>query len=204
MHDILFPEGGWIWLAAPRLHGHAGQSWVFKAAAQASRLLGRTEVPDVFKVLAINSRLFWPWLHFASRLMPYGKLPARERELVILRVAWLCRCRYEWGQHLEIGLRAGLKDAEIVQIAKGPEAFDDVRCRALIRACDELVHQDMISDNNWQVLSGLYTDKLLIEITMLIGHYKMLAGLLNSCGLQLEPSMEAVLEDFNNRVRDLV
>jgi 4-carboxymuconolactone decarboxylase len=106
MKDLLFPENGWIEIT-PRIQipSSKNQSWLFKATSLASKWLGRDEVPDILKLISINSSIFWPWLHFASKLMPYGKLSPRISELVILRVAWICRCRYEWGQHIEIGQR---------------------------------------------------------------------------------------------------
>ena len=41
---------------------------------------------------------------------------------MILRVAWLCRSEYEWGQHIEIGRTAGLSDDEMRRIAADPSA----------------------------------------------------------------------------------
>ncbi|HEV2652186.1 MAG TPA: carboxymuconolactone decarboxylase family protein, partial [Rhizomicrobium sp.] len=46
-------------------------------------------------------------------------LPAREREIVILRTGFLCRSGYEWTQHVAIGKREGLTDDEIARIKKG-------------------------------------------------------------------------------------
>ena len=50
----------------------------------------------------------WLWLGFARRLMPFGKLPRRDTELVILRVAHLRGCDYEWHHHVRLGKRAGV------------------------------------------------------------------------------------------------
>lgn len=124
MQDVLIPERGWM-PASQNIKITSDQSLMFLTIGKTAKFLGRDEVPDVFKLLFINKRLFWAWLYFASRLMPYGKLPGREREMIILRVAWLCRCRYEWGQHIEIGLRNGLKDMDIVHISKGAKAFKE-------------------------------------------------------------------------------
>jgi 4-carboxymuconolactone decarboxylase len=145
-----------------------------------SRRLGRQEVPDVISVLHINPRLFWAWLFFASRLMPYGRLPAKLREKIILRTAWNCRSRYEWGQHVDIGLSVGVTDEEIIKITKGPAAFAGHDDQAVIQACDEMCAEQCISDSTWKTLSERYDKKRLIEIMLLIGHYVMIAGFLNS------------------------
>jgi len=204
MQDILIPEQGWRNI--PRridIPSDKDQSLLFKIAGKMARLFGRNEVPDIFKVMSINKRLFWSWLYFASKLMPYGKLPGRERELIILRVAWLCRCRYEWGQHIEVGLKNGLTDKDVINVSIGASSFHNEKESGLIAACDELINQQLISENTWQMLSKFYSDKLLIEISMLIGHYQMLAGFLNSAGLRLEPSTENVVQSFNERIKNL-
>ncbi|HVT35942.1 MAG TPA: carboxymuconolactone decarboxylase family protein, partial [Nevskiaceae bacterium] len=195
--SALAPSGGWraadARLPVPPRGGAMALMSLF------ARVMGRKQVPDVFLVLHLNARLFWPWLVFASRLMPGGHLRARERELVILRTAWNCRSRYEWGQHVEVGLRVGLADAEIVQLARAPQNFADERGRLLLAACDELFRDQAIAPPTWTALAAHYDAKRLIEIGMLAGHYQMLAGVLNSAGLALEPAIESVLQAFEQR-----
>jgi alkylhydroperoxidase family enzyme len=200
--DFLQPAIGWASTTPQRLAAPPGneRGALFRAVSRFSVMLGRQDVPDVISVLHLNPRLFWPWLVFASRLMPYGKLPATLREKIILRTGWNCRSRYEWGQHVEIALRVGVTDAEIVALTQGPQACADQRDRAALQACDELCSGYQISDTTWQALAGLFSDKELVELTLLIGHYQMIAGFLNSAGLVLEPPVEAVLQAFYQRV----
>ncbi|HEY1075577.1 MAG TPA: carboxymuconolactone decarboxylase family protein [Fontimonas sp.] len=198
----LMPAGGWIAHAAPRLvpPPPRERGLLFRGVAQASRWFGRSELPDIFTVLHINPRLFWGWLYFASRLMPFGRLPAALREMIILRTAWNTRSRYEWGQHVDIGLRCGVSDAQIVAVTQGSAAFGDPVERAVMQACDELLRERVIADETWATLRTRYSDRLLIEIVMLVGHYEMVAGFLNTAGLVLEPTIEAKLQAFNKRV----
>ncbi len=199
MKDVLVPEKGWM-KASQNIKITSDQSLLFRTIGKTAKLLGRDEVPDVFKLLFIHKRLFWAWLYFASRLMPYGKLPGREREIIILRVAWLSRCRYEWGQHVEIGLRNGLTDIDIVHVSEGADAFNDEKEQLLIKACDEIFAEHTLEDSTLQKLKTFYSDKLLIEITMLTGHYQMLAGVINTSGLALDASAEDFLQEFNGRI----
>src|SRR3954454_19201438 len=83
---------------------------------------GTAGAPALFTTLARHRRLFRPWLRFASRLMPGGKLPRRDAELVILRVAHLCGSDYEWAHHERIGRRFGLSAAEIARAREGAVA----------------------------------------------------------------------------------
>src|SRR6185295_1619011 len=75
--------------------------------------------PHIFSTLARHPSLFVSWLVFAGRLMPRGRLPRDETELVILRVAWNCANRYEWDHHVRIGRRAGLTDADVERVPAG-------------------------------------------------------------------------------------
>ena len=107
-----------------------------------ARLAGRvtgTEPPAVFLTLGRHRRLFWGWLLFAGSLMPGGRLPRRETELVILRVATLSGNEYELTQHRRLGRRAGLSADEVDRVADGPEANEwGPRDRLLLRVTDEL------------------------------------------------------------------
>lgn len=196
------PEGGWIVMDKARLQAPppAARGLMFRTVSRASRFFGRAQIPDIFATFHINARLFWAWLFFASRLMPGGQLPAREREKIILRTAWNCRSRYEWGQHVDIALRVGVPDADIVRVMQGPAAFEGERERALISACDELARGVAVSDATWATLSAHYGPALMIEIVILIGHYVMVAGFLNVSGIALEPPTEKKLQDFYNRI----
>lgn len=201
----LQPEKGWITSARARLATPAlkDRGLFFRTISLGSRLLGRTQVPDIFSVFHINPRLFWAWLFFASRLMPGGKLPARDREKIILRTAWNCRSRYEWGQHVDIALRVGVTDADILRITRGPDACPDLHEQSLMRACNEVFSDQCISEKTWALLSARHDEKLLIEIVILIGHYIMIAGFLNSTGLKLEPAIEEKLNAFHQRISAL-
>lgn len=200
-NDILTPEAGWaepnrIRLAVPPVKE---RGLMFRGLTKISGLMGRPQLPAIFPVFNINGRLFWGWLFFASRLMPFGKLPAATREKLILRTAWNCRSRYEWGQHVEIALKNGVTDDEIVRLATAPDSMAEIDTH-LMKACDELCASKLISDDTWQALSEHYSQAALIEIMILIGHYQMVAGFLINAGIQLEESIEAELAAFHQRI----
>ena len=143
--------------------------------------------PHIFATLARHPSLFVSWLVFAMRLMPRGRLPRAETELVILRVAWNCANRYEWDHHARIGRRAGLTEAEIERVPGGPEAAGwDERRRSMLAAADEIHADGRISDATWEALRPALDDRELIELTMLIGHYEMVAATISSLGIQPE------------------
>ena len=152
-------------------------------------------VLNLYRTLVHHPKMFMPRYTFGSYLRSETTLPARDREILILRIAWLCRAEYEWGHHKRIGREAGLTDAEIQRIAKGPdaagwEAFD----ASLLRAVDELHEGAFISNATWKVLAARYDTPQLMDAVFTVGGYKMLAMVLNSCGVELDPGVEGFVE----------
>ena len=142
---------------------------------------------NIFATLAHHPKLLKRWSAFGGVLLYGGTLPARERELLILRAGYLCRAHYEWGQHVAIGRAAGLTDEEIARVPGGPDAegwsADDA---ALLRAADELHRDSRIGDATWAALAERWDEPQLIEICMVVGQYHLVAFTLNSLGVEPE------------------
>jgi alkylhydroperoxidase family enzyme len=143
--------------------------------------------PNIFATLGQHPRLFRAWLHYSARLMPFGELPRRDTELVILRVAWRCRSAYEWQQHVPIALRVGLTPDEVGGVADDSAAggFTD-RQRALLAASDELIARRALSDATWSAVQANLRHREAIELCVLIGHYQGLASTIGGLGIQVE------------------
>jgi AhpD family alkylhydroperoxidase len=140
-----------------------------------------TGPPNLFTTLARHRRLFRPWLRFAGALMPGGLLPRIDSELVILRVAHITGCTYEWGHHERLAEVAGLGADQVQAVRDGPDGPGfSPRQRLLLRAVDELHADRTISDTVWAELRPELSDPELIELCMLTGHYEMLAMTLNA------------------------
>lgn len=182
-------EARWREAEAPRIPPARSEELHFlirPIVKLAGRGFGGTP-PNIFRTLARHGKLFAPWLLFAGRLMPGGSLARPDTELVILRVAHLNRCRYEWDHHVRIGAKAGLSQEQIERVAEGPAAESwSERHSALLQATDELHDDRFITDPTWARLSEFLSHTELIELCMLAGHYEMLAGTLLSAGVQPE------------------
>ena len=153
----------------------------------AGRVAG-TGPPNLFLTLARNRKLFRGWLRFAGRLMPGGRLPRRETELVILRVAHLTSCRYEFDHHVRLGRRAGLGNADFARVLEGPEADGwSERDRALLAAVDRLHADRDLDDAEWHSLRSHLDEREAIEFCMLVGHYQLLATTIATLRIQPDP-----------------
>jgi 4-carboxymuconolactone decarboxylase len=131
------------------------------------------------------ARGFLAWGNYV--LSRRNDLPAREREIVILRIGYLCRSGYEWTQHHEIGLRSGLSAEEIERIKAGADAPGwSPADRALLQASDELHHDQFITDATWAALSEHFSEKQRMDVVFTAGQYTQVSMILNSFGVQLD------------------
>jgi 4-carboxymuconolactone decarboxylase len=113
-------------------------------------------------------------------------LPAREREIVILRVGFLCKSGYEFTQHTRIGLQEGLTADEISRIKQGAGAGWGAADAALIQAADELHADQFITDDTWRELARHFTEKQCMDVVFTVGQYTQVSMMLNTFGVQLD------------------
>jgi AhpD family alkylhydroperoxidase len=157
-------------------------TWV---VAQVSGLVAGTSPPNLFLTLGRHRRLFHGWLRFAGRLMPGGSLPRRETELVILRVAHLLECAYELDHHVRLGRRAGVTAADVERVTgAGGEDGWTAREAAILAATDALVAREDLDDDEWRRAADHLDDRELIELVLLVGHYRMLATAIAALRIQ--------------------
>jgi 4-carboxymuconolactone decarboxylase len=155
--------------------------------------LGEIGAYNIFRTLSRNPELFKAWLPFGGYLLAGGGLPVADRELMILRTAVVCRSSYEWGQHVRIALESGLSREVVDRVLEGPDAPGwTPHEAALLRAVDELHESATISDATWARLAETYDERLLMEATMLIGQYHLVAFALNAVGVELDEGLESL------------
>lgn len=145
------------------------------------------QIINIHKTMARYPDLLRRWLVFARHILFKSSLPAREREILILRIGWLCQAEYEFGQHVIIGKESGLIDDEIQMIMEGPDSkglssFD----ATLLKAVDELYYDAFISDPTWKALSEKYNTQQLMDLVFAVGQYNLVSMALNTLGVQLE------------------
>ena len=156
-------------------HEQAGRLFnVFKTAARH---------PDLAK--SIDALAFGHINSESSTLSP------RHRELLILRIGWLCKSEYEWAAHSRVARSIGFTDEELVRITKSPDAPEWTPFEAtLLRAVDELHRDAFITDATWQALSAQYDTQQLMDLVATVGTYNLVCMLLNSWGVQLDEGLK--------------
>ncbi|CAB4892718.1 unannotated protein [freshwater metagenome] len=140
-----------------------------------------TASPNLFATMGRNRRLFRAWLRFAGHLMPGGRLPRRDTEMVILRVAHLRRAVYEHQHHERLGRRHGIDATTLTRIHDGPDADGwSPRDRAVLRAVDSLVADGDLDDATWDALGAHLGRSDVVELVMLVSQYDALATFLGT------------------------
>jgi alkylhydroperoxidase family enzyme len=145
------------------------------------------EIPQSAAILVRRADLYGSYAHTA-RLLMRGALAPRDRELAILRGAWICQAPFEWGEHVVIGKRAGLTRDEVERVTQGSAApgWSDHE-RAVLRAAEELHASANLTDETWGLLARSLDEGQLIELVVLIGQYASTAFVQNALRIPLRP-----------------
>ncbi|MGZ6009258.1 MAG: carboxymuconolactone decarboxylase family protein [Rhizomicrobium sp.] len=150
----------------------------------------RPRVLNIFRTLAHAPKALMRFNQWGGYVLSRrNNLPAREREIVILRTGFLCKSGYEWTQHVAIGKREGLTDDEIARLKKGAGAGWSAADAALIRASDELHADQFITDATWTELGRHFDQKQCMDVVFTVGQYTQVSMFLNTFGVQLDAGL---------------
>ena len=144
-----------------------------------------TDMPEYMRIMIKHRALFEPNMILGDTLYN-GTIPARERELAILRCGLLCRAPFEWGEHVRIGQRCGLTPEEINRVLDGSSApgWNELD-RAVLRGTEELIADHALSDETWDILAKHWDEQQLIEFPFMLGQYVAIAYVQNTLRVPL-------------------
>ena len=118
-------------------------------------------------------------------------LSPRQRELLVLRIAWLCRAEYAWAQHARIARSIGFTEEELRRITTGPRSPGWTPLEAaLLSATDELHRDAFVGDATWQALAARLDTRQLIDVVATVGAYRLACTLLESLGVPLDEGLQ--------------
>ena len=147
-------------------------------------------VAAIYRTYAHHLKMDIPRTAVSEHIRQRSTLSPVIRELLIMRIGWLCRSEYEWAAHAPAGRRAGMSEGDVQHVIAGPGSGADVLTDALLRASDELHRDDVISDATWSALASRLDAKQLLDVLTTSGGYRMVSMALNTLGVQLEPGAE--------------
>ena len=144
---------------------------------------------NVFRMMAHAEHDFRPLVGLGTAILGRQKLSAKLRELAILRVAALSPARYEWVQHVPIAKAVGASDAQVAALERGAvdaACFDPLE-RAVLRFTTEVLRDVRASDATFADLARHLSPQEIVELILTVGYYMMIARLLESTAVDLDP-----------------
>ncbi len=142
---------------------------------------------NIHNIMAHHPDLMKAWMPFRNHVVANSSLLPRQRELLILRTAHLCRADYEWSHHIDRGLAAGLSRQEIERVKQGPEAADwQADETTLLSAADDCHRHNCISDSTRRQLDEHFDTQQQLDILVTVGMYITLALIIRTYAVPLE------------------
>ncbi len=130
-----------------------------------------------------------PLLVFGQSILTKQELDDHLRELAILRVAHLTGANYEWTQHVPLAKETGVTDAQVEAIPQGADAdaFNAVE-KNVLRFTDEVTQDVKASAETFAALEKDLGPRQMVELALAIGFYGMVARVMESFEVELEPT----------------
>ena len=169
------------------------------AQDEARRRAEACGVPDymtdlsIFRVLLHHPRLARALNDLLGTLLFDTALDQRLRELVIMRLGWTTGSVYEWTQHWRIATALGVSPEDLVAVRdwEGDPRFGPAE-RAVLAAVDDTMANGAVGAGTWEALRAHVSDDpvVLLELVAAIGTWRMVAAMLRTLAVPLEPGLE--------------
>ena len=158
------------------------------ASPEVQKLLtGRPVVLNVQRMTANAQKIFVQRSRLSNALFTQTTINPKLRELAILRTAKDCHSLYEWTQHVPAARHVGLTDVQIDAIENWQNAscFGNVE-RLVLKFTDEVNTAVKASRATLDTLKQHLSPGEIIELLIIIGHWRQTASILETTEVELE------------------
>jgi AhpD family alkylhydroperoxidase len=161
---------------------------------------------NLYRVLGLSPAMLDAWLGFFYALRGNCTTPRALRELMILRVAYLASCGYQWTQHERMARSAGVREAQIEEIPlwKRSVSYNNHERAALLLT--DAIHEGRVSNTIHATCRAFFSDAEMIELIMTASAYCMVARVLAAIDVNTEGEEDAECErtiaGFNRRLAE--
>ena len=164
----------------PELHGLIARI----RGARRGRLL------NLYRLMLHSPDVAAAWLELNSALRFKTQLDGKTRELAILLVAMLNRVDYVVRAHASsYALQEGISVDQVNALADWrASAHFDTSQRALLAYVEAMTREVAVEDDTYESLKRHYSDREMVELTVLIGAYNMLTRVLQALRVDPEPA----------------
>jgi len=156
----------------------------------------RPVVLNVQRMTANAQSLFPVRSRLSNALFTQTVISPKLREIAILRTAKDCHSVYEWTQHVPAARHVGVSEAQIASIENWQSAgcFSELE-RLVLKFTDEVNVNVKASRETLEALKKHLSPGEIIELLIIIGHWRQTASILETT--------EVDLEDFAGKVNIL-
>ena len=161
------------------------------------------KILNLYKVVANSPGLLLNFIRLGNSVIGRMELPSRLREIVILRVARLTGSEYEWAQHAPVALQVGVSQKQLDSISDWKNAAEfNNKERAVLQYTDEVAQNVKVTDQTFNTLKNFFNEQAIVELTMTIGYYEMVARLLVPLQVEVdEGSVSSASELIGRRTK---
>jgi alkylhydroperoxidase family enzyme len=159
-----------------------------EASPEVQKLLtNRPVILNVQRMTANAQAIFVQRSRLSNALFTQTTIDPKLRELAILRTAKDCHSLYEWTQHVPAALHVGLTDQQINSIEnwQNAECFSDVE-RLVLNFTDEVHANVKAGRETLEALKRHLRPGEIIELLIIIGHWRQTASILETTEVELE------------------
>lgn len=145
---------------------------------------------NVFRTMAQHPDAMEAFLTWGSYILSdRNTLPARHRELVILRTGAVRDCAYEFLRHAIIARRIGLDDQAITAIFHGDYGGFNEAERLCLGAADELLEDGLVHRDTFKVLEEAFGLSSAIDLVWTVGQYAQVCMFLKTAETPPDPDI---------------
>lgn len=140
----------------------------------------------IYRLLATAPQFVIPWADMVGAVYE-STIPARLREIAILRQAACAKSHYELHQHRLIALSNGLSPEEIALITSSEPVTLLSDCENLVcKMSEQLERNATLDDETCVSARAAFDDRQFVELVTLISFYCSVARFLNATRLEVE------------------
>lgn len=174
------------------------------ASPQVREALDALPPLNIFRTLAHAQSAFVPYLGLAGALLAQLELDPKLRELAILLVAARSNAEYEWIQHIGISRALGIDDEQISAVERGEldAACLDPDAQTVLRFAAQVLERPRADNETFAALSDRFPPRQIVELLLVIGSYHMLARVMTTLKVDLDPAVGSTVVDEAHRRLD--
>ena len=157
-------------------------------------------VVNLYKVVSHSPHVVRNFIKLGNSLIGRTELSPKLRELTIMRIAKLCHSEYEWAQHTLVALEVGVSQEKLDKIDSWGESdsFTEAE-RAVLQYVDEVAKNVKVTDETFAALRQYLNERSIVELTLAIGWWGMLARLLVPLEVEIDEQSAGSAGDLIGR-----